>query len=219
LRRGDGARNASHAAVAAVRKEYSASTCGVEASRCCALLEACRTPLRSRFDANVATISWPLGTRTATNRLHRPHLPSGRCDNSWSTRTATNCLRPRRMVTTWMQHTLSSSTKACFLAGPWPAAKAVRPRIGRIAGQGMPAGTTTLSLPIPLRGPLAVQTDRVGPVLKAAPRERWSDDGSLRRPRPRPSCEASIRCICGSPGLSLGDWKSPNTQTSRTSAE
>ena len=33
-----------------------------------------------------------------------------------------------------------------------------------------------------------------------------------------PSCEASIGCICGSPGLSLGDWKSPNTQTSKITA-
>ncbi len=32
------------------------------------------------------------------------------------------------------------------------------------------------------------------------------------------SCEASIGCIDGSSGLSLGDWKSPNTQPSRNPA-
>ncbi|KWK03926.1 hypothetical protein [Burkholderia stagnalis] len=32
------------------------------------------------------------------------------------------------------------------------------------------------------------------------------------------NCEASIGCIDGSSGLSLGDWKSPNTQPSRNPA-
>ena len=34
----------------------------------------------------------------------------------------------------------------------------------------------------------------------------------------RTRCEASIGCIDGSSGLSLGDWKSPNTQPSRNPA-
>jgi hypothetical protein len=37
-----------------------------------------------------------------------------------------------------------------------------------------------LSMPIPLRGTLAAQPERVGPVLEAAPRERWGGAGSLR---------------------------------------
>jgi hypothetical protein len=37
-----------------------------------------------------------------------------------------------------------------------------------------------LALPIPLRGPLAAQPERVGPVMEAAPREHWGGAGSLR---------------------------------------
>jgi len=44
----------------------------------------------------------------------------------------------------------------------------------------LPVRQCVLSLPIPLRGPLAAQPERVGPMLQAAPREHRGGAGSVR---------------------------------------